>query len=122
RAVGARLPRILSISRPVLVVALACAALLLALPVASTAGRTFSQGWKARALARLWDRHDAEIRARVARGERRLTVPVNYNIGGTDLMTKDPGWYVNHCVAAFYGAESVTAFPDEEGFRIMAGE
>lgn len=108
--------------RPALELTLAALALLLTLPFIQATRRTFSQAGKARALARLWDRHDAEIRARVARGERRLTVPVAYNIGGTDLMKRDPGWYVNHCVAVFYGAESVTAVPEEEGFRIVAGE
>jgi hypothetical protein len=101
---------------------LAVLVLLLTLPVISTARQTFSKAEKARALARLWDRQDAEIRARLARGERELTVPVVYNIGGTDILKRDSEWYVNRCVAAFYGADTITAVPDEEGFRIMSDE
>ncbi|MDT5158442.1 MAG: hypothetical protein QOH51_2799 [Acidobacteriota bacterium] len=100
----------------------AALALLLTLPVIDSARQTFSKAEKARTLARLWDRQDAEIRARLARGERELTVPVVYNIGGTDLLKRDPEWYVNHCVAAFYGADSITAVPDDEGFRILSDE
>lgn len=101
----------------VLSAGLAAAALLAAPALAASA--TLGQAGKARALAAVWDRQDAEMRAAVARGERRLTVPVLYNVGGTDLMTRDPGWYVNRCAAEYYGAESVTAVPGGEGARVM---
>jgi hypothetical protein len=86
------------------------------------AKRTLAPVGKARALAAIWDRRDAEIRAAVARGERRLTVPADYNLGGTDMMTGDASWYVNECAAAFYGAEAITATHDGEGSRVMFGE
>lgn len=86
------------------------------------ARRTLVPVGKARALAAIWDRRDAEIRAAVARGERRLTVPADYNLGGTDMMTGDARWYVNECAAAFYGAETITATHDGEGSRVMFGE
>jgi hypothetical protein len=109
-------------SRRPVVVSLAASALLLSLTFVGSARRTFSQAGRARALARLWDLHDAETRARVARGEKNLTVPVDYNIGGTDVMKGDPQWYVNHCFAVFYGADSVTALPDKEGLMIVVGD
>lgn len=92
---------------------------LLMLAAARAAAPTLGQEWKARALANVWDRQDAEMRAAVARGERRLTVRVLYNLGGTDLLTDDPAWYVNLCVADYYGAESVKAVPGGEGGRVM---
>ncbi|MFL6281633.1 MAG: DUF6056 family protein [Pyrinomonadaceae bacterium] len=97
-------------------------AVLFSLTLADAARQTFSQASRARALARLWDIHDAEIRARIAGGEKNLTVPVAYNIGGTDVMTYDPKWYVNHCFAVYYGADSVTAVPDREGLMIVVGD
>jgi hypothetical protein len=103
------------------VLSAALAAALLAAP-AWAAARTLRRAGKARALAAVWDRQDALTRAAVARGERRLTVPVLYNVGGTDLLKRDPGWYVNACAAAYYGAESVTAVPGGEGGRVMFGE
>jgi hypothetical protein len=86
------------------------------------AKRTLAPVGKARALAAIWDRRDAEIRAAIARGERRLTVPADYNLGGTDMMTGDASWYVNECAAAFYGAETITATHGGEGSRVMFGE
>jgi hypothetical protein len=100
----------------------AALALLALFSFAAPTRRTLSQAPRARALARLWDRYDAEIRARVAGGERDLTVPVAYNIGGTDIMRNDPRWYVNHCLAVYYGAGSVAAVPDREGIMIVNGD
>lgn len=107
---------------PTLNFALAALALLLSLTLLIPMRQTFSQVSRARALARLWDLHDAGIRARIAGGERNLNVPVAYNIGGTDVMTGDPKWYVNHCFAVYYGADSVMAVPDREGLAIVVGE
>jgi hypothetical protein len=101
----------------VLSAVLALALLLFA--AARAAALTLGQADKARALANVWDGQDAEMRAAVARGERRLTVHVLYNLGGTDLLTEDPAWYVNLCVADYYGAESVKAVPGGEGGRVM---
>ena len=47
---------------------------------------------------------------------------VAYNIGGTDVMTPDRNWYVNQCMAVYYGAYSITGVPDREGLRIVVGE
>jgi hypothetical protein len=102
------------------ILSVSLAAALLLAPARAAAG-TLRQAGKARALAAVWDRQDAEMRAAVARGEKRLTVPVLYNVGGTDLLTRDPAWYVNACAAAYYGAESVTAVPGGEGSRVMFG-
>jgi hypothetical protein len=111
----------LTLGRP-LNFTLAALAVLFSLTLAGTARQTFAQASRARALARLWDINDAEIRARIAGGEKNLTVPVAYNIGGTDVMTYDPKWYVNHCFAVYYGADSVTAVPDREGLMIVVGD
>jgi hypothetical protein len=108
-------------SRAVFVCCVALALVMAAFPPYA-AKRTLVPVGKARALAAIWDRRDAEIRAAVARGERRLTVPADYNLGGTDMMTGDARWYVNECAAAFYGAETITATHDGEGSRVMFGE
>ena len=84
------------------------------------ARRTFSKAARVRALAQLWDRQDQEIRAAKARGETDLKVPVAYNIGGTDLMTANPQWYVNQCVAGYYRVSTITATPSVEGLKIMS--
>ena len=111
----------LTLGRPVNF-ALAALAVLVSLTFVGPARQTFAQAARARALARLWDARDAEIRARVAGGEKNLTVPVAYNIGGTDVLTHDPKWYVNHCFAVYYGADSVTAVPDRKGLSFVLGE
>lgn len=104
------------------VASLAALVVLLSLTFAVSARRTFALATRARPLARLWDAHDADIRARVNAGEKALTVPVAYNIGGTDVMTPDSNWYVNKCMAAYYGADSITGVPDREGLMIVLGE
>jgi hypothetical protein len=68
----------------------------------------------------LWDKQDQEIRGAKERGETDLTVPVAYNIGRTDLMTADPEWYVNKCVAGYYGLNTITARPSAEGLKILS--
>jgi hypothetical protein len=110
--------------KPSRAVAACCVALALVMAAFPpyAAKRTLAPVGRARSLAAIWDRRDAEIRAAVARGERRLTVPADYNLGGTDMMTGDAGWYVNECAAAFYGAETITATHDGEGSRVMFGE
>ena len=105
-----------------LVFTLAVLVLMLSLTFVESARRTFALAERARPLARLWDAHDAEIRARIAGGEKSLTVPVAYNIGGTDVMTPDPEWYVNKCMSVYYGAYSITGVPDREGLMIVVGE
>lgn len=87
-------------------------------PVAA-ARRTFARVPKARALAYAWDKEDKAIRAAKSRGETDLTVPILYNIGGTDSMSGDPHWFVNQCAATYYGVNSITAKPDGESMRIM---
>ena len=82
---------------------------------------TMSRAARARPLALIWDRQDQQIRAARARGETDLTIPVAYNIGGTDIMTEDPTYYVNQCLADYYGVKSVTAKPSLEGLRIVTG-
>ena len=119
-ALGRALRRAYAPRAPFRALSALLAAALLAAP-AWAAFKTLRQAGRARALAAVWDRQDAEMRAAVARGERRLTVPVLFNIGGTDLMTRDPAWYVNQCAAAYYGAESITAVPGGEGSRVMFG-
>jgi hypothetical protein len=119
-ALGGALRRAYAPRAHVKVLSAALAAALLAAP-AWAASKTLRRAGKARALAAVWDRQDAETRAAVARGERRLSVPLLYNIGGTDLMSRDPSWYVNACAAAYYGAESITAVPGGEGGRVMFG-
>jgi hypothetical protein len=118
-ALGGALRRAYEPPARVRVLAAALAAALLLAAAARAASLTLGQAGKARALAAVWDRQDAEMRAAVARGERRLTVHVLYNLGGTDLMTADPKWYVNLCVADYYGAESVRAVPGGEGSRVI---
>lgn len=105
-----------------LVASLAALVVLLSFTFAASARRTFALAERARPLARLWDAHDAEIRARVASGDKTLTVPVAYNIGGTDAMTADPDWYVNKCMAVYYGAYSITGVPDKEGLMNVVGD
>lgn len=92
---------------------------LLAVAPVHAACRTFSKVPRVRALAEIWDRQDQEIHAARARGETDLTVPMAYNIGGTDAMSGNPQWYVNQCVAAYYGVKRVTAKPSLEGLRIL---
>jgi len=105
-----------------LVASLAALAVLLSFTFAASARRTFALAERARPLARLWDAHDASIRARVEAGEKNLNVPVAYNIGGTDAMTPDPDWYVNKCMAVYYGAYSITGVPDKEGLMTVVGD
>lgn len=92
----------------------------LALAPIQAARRTFSKAARVRALALMWDKQDQEIRTAKDRGDTDLTVPVAYNIGGTDLMTANPQWYVNQCVARYYGVNTITARPSLEGLRIMS--
>lgn len=105
-----------------LVASLAALVVLLSLTFAASARRTFALAERARPLARLWDAREADIRARIARGEKTLTVPVAYNIGGTDVMTPDPDWYVNMCMGVYYGADSITGVPDKEGLMSVVGD
>ncbi|HEV7889670.1 MAG TPA: DUF6056 family protein [Pyrinomonadaceae bacterium] len=105
-----------------LVASLAALVVLLSFGFAASARRTFALAGRARPLARLWDAHDAEIRARINSGEKSLTVPVAYNVGGTDVMTSDPDWYVNKCMAVYYGAYSITGVPDKEGLMSVVGD
>jgi hypothetical protein len=105
-----------------IVASLAALVILLSLTFADSARRTFALASRARPLARLWDAHDADIRARIDAGEKTLNVPVAYNIGGTDVMTPDPNWYVNQCMSVYYGAYSITGVPDREGLSIVVGE
>ena len=92
----------------------------LALAPIQAARRTFSKAPRVRALALIWDKQDRDILAAKDRGETDLTVPVAYNIGGTDLMTADPQWYVNQCVARYYGVNTITATPSLDGLRIIS--
>ena len=92
----------------------------LALAPIQAARRAFSKASRVKALALMWDKQNQEIRDAKARGETDLTVPVAYNIGGTDLMTANPKWYVNQCVAHYYGVNTITARPSVEGLRIMS--
>lgn len=108
--------------RRALVASLAALVVLLSFTFAASARRTFALAERARPLARLWDAHDASIRARIDAGEKNLTVPVAYNIGGTDAMTSDPDWYVNKCMAVYYGAYSITGVPDKEGLKSVVGD
>lgn len=105
-----------------LVASLAALVVLLSFTFAASARRTFSLAERARPLARLWDAHDASIRARVEGGEKNLNVPVAYNVGGTDVMTANPNWYVNKCMAVYYGADSMTGVPDKEGLMSVIGD
>lgn len=105
-----------------LVASLAALVVLVSLTFTASARRTFALAERARPLARLWDAHDASIRARIAGGEKSLTVPVAYNVGGTDVMTADPEWYVNKCMAVYYGAYSMTGVPDKEGLMNVVGD
>jgi hypothetical protein len=47
---------------------------------------------------------------------------VTYNIGGTDLLTNDPAWYVNLCEATYYGVKEIKATPGGEGAQVMFGK
>lgn len=105
-----------------LVASLTALVMLLSFTFAASTRRTFALAERARPLARLWDAHDASIRARVEGGEKNLTVPVAYNIGGTDAMTANPDWYVNKCMAVYYGAQSMTGVPDKEGLMSVIGD
>lgn len=105
-----------------LVASLAALVVLLSFTFAASARRTFALAERARPLARLWDAHDASIRARIEGGEKNLTVPVAYNVGGTDVMTSNPDWYVNKCMAVYYGADSITGVPDREGLMSVVGD
>ena len=100
-------------------VSLVLAAALTLAPI-KAARRTFSKADRMRALALLWDKQDQEIRGAKERGETDLTIPVAYNIGRTDLMTDNPQWYVNQCVAAYYGVNTITARPSVEGLKILS--
>lgn len=100
---------------------IAAAALLTLSPVAATRS-TLAGVPKSKALAALWDRQDEEIRAARSRGATELTVPVVHYLEGTDLLRRDPTWYVNVCAASFYGLDSITAVPSAEGTRIMNEE
>jgi hypothetical protein len=104
---------------PLLTAVLAVLAAVLTIFPLVAARNTLARVGRVKALAAIWDRQDQEIRAAATRRETDLTVPVMHNIGGTDLMTPDPKWYVNQCVAAFYGVKTITAKPSLEGQRIM---
>ncbi|MCA1594572.1 MAG: DUF6056 family protein, partial [Acidobacteria bacterium] len=103
--------------------ALSVAALVLLalIPLAATRA-TLLRVPKARALAALWEKQHAELRAAESRGVKSMTVSTVYYLEGTDLLKRDPQWYVNECVAAYYGMDSLTAVPDPEGIRIMVEE
>jgi len=100
-------------------VSLVLAAALVLAPI-KAARRTFSNAARFRALALLWDKQDQEIRGAKAQGETDLTIPLAYNIGRTDIMTADPQWYVNQCVAGYYDVKTIIAKPSAEGLKILS--
>jgi hypothetical protein len=88
--------------------------LLLAGPLAS-AWQGLTQIPDFQTFAAEWDQRDRDLRAAVARGERRIeTRMLTVDIGaraGLDTMVRNPQDWVNGCAAMYYGLEAISARP-----------
>ncbi|MBN1995842.1 MAG: hypothetical protein JW953_24360 [Anaerolineae bacterium] len=77
-------------------------------PVASTK-RTFSLAPMAKMYASIWDERDAGIKSAKAQGHMNLAVPALPPIGGIEDLGSDPNYWLNNCVAKYYGIYSIVA-------------
>jgi len=68
-------------------------------------------GWypEAREFAQLWDVRDQAARQAVRDGERVVMLRSLSHIGGLSEIAREPGFWVNVCVAQTYGLRQVTA-------------
>ncbi len=64
-------------------------------------------GSEFRAYAGMWDRRDREIRNVSLRGESDLTIPALSHTLNLGDITPDPQFWVNRCVAEYYGLKSI---------------
>lgn len=59
--------------------------------------------------ADLWDGRDARIRQMQVVGETQLVVPAMNSLAGILELSENEGFWVNHCAAAYYGVDSISA-------------
>ena len=82
---------------------------LLALGPLTAAWRTFAASFKFKAQAVLWDETERSMRAAQQQGVKHLVVPRPYEFPEIESLSVDPDFYVNRCVARYYGLDSVVA-------------
>ena len=80
---------------------------LLVLGPVTSAQQTFALGSQAKTFASLWDSREQRIYTAVIEGETDLVVqPLPYIPGD---IGPDPGYWINRCVATYYGLNSIVA-------------
>lgn len=71
------------------------------------AQETFALAPQAKTYASLWDSRDEQIKVALQQGQKDLVVPPLPYIPGD--ITPNPNYWVNRCVAKFYGLNSIAA-------------
>ncbi len=69
--------------------------------------RLLALGSEFRTFAGMWDRRDREIRNVALRGEGHLTIRALSHTMNLGDITPDPRFWVNRCVAEYYGLKSI---------------
>jgi hypothetical protein len=64
---------------------------------------------QARDFAATWDQRDEQIREAVRQGERSLSARSLTSMGTLQELDYDPEFWVNQCVADYYGLDEITA-------------
>lgn len=59
--------------------------------------------------AALWDWRDEQIRSQAASGVSQVSVPALDSLAGIAELQSNPGYWVNHCAAEYYGVASIQA-------------
>lgn len=70
---------------------------------------SYAKGATVSAYASQWDRRDLEIRAARSQGITDLVVPALGDTGDWEELSPDPHYWVNECVAGYYGLDSIAA-------------
>jgi hypothetical protein len=82
---------------------------LLAVPAALIGARFFTEYPLMQARAVLWDGREAQILKLKAAGRTDLVVPAMNSLSGILELSNYDGFWVNHCAAAYYGVNSISA-------------
>lgn len=75
----------------------------------TSAWRTFAASPRLQAQAAVWDALERQLHTAQSRGIRNLVVPKMYESEDYDTLSADPNFYVNRCVARYYGLDSIVA-------------